>query len=95
MAQEQMSPELPLVTVDELIAERKEFTPAAAQKDTSDQIAGILNRARYAKFAAAVDTSIFATAPQTLFGMDSKSSAESIAPATDQFRSPPPEIEEI
>jgi len=95
MGRDQMSPELPFVTVDELIAERQEFTPAAAQKDTSDQIAGILNRARYAKSAAGVDTSIFATSPQTLFGMDSKSSAELSAPATDQFRSPLPEIEEI
>jgi hypothetical protein len=95
MERDQMSPELPFVTVDELIAERQEFTPAAAQKDTSDQIAGILNRARYAKSAAGVDTSIFATSPQTLFGMDSKSSAELSAPATDQFRSLPPEIEEI
>jgi ATPase family associated with various cellular activities (AAA) len=95
MARSQMSPELPTVTVDELIAERKEFTPAAAQKYTSDQIAGILNRAHYAKSAAGDDTSIFATPPQTLFGMDSNSSAQSITPAKHQFRPPPPQFEEV
>jgi len=95
MARSQMSPELPTVTVDELISERQQFTPATAQKETSDQIVGILNRARYAKPAAGVDTSIFATSPQTLLGMDSNQSVEAIAPAAHQFRVIPPEIEEI
>jgi SpoVK/Ycf46/Vps4 family AAA+-type ATPase len=95
MARSQMSPELPTVTVDELISERQQFTPATAQKETSDQIVGILNRARYAKPAAGVDTSIFATSPQTLLGMDGTQNGEAIAPTAHQFRVIPPEIEEI
>jgi ATPase family associated with various cellular activities (AAA) len=97
MARSQMSAELPLVTLDELLSERQQFTPAAAQKETSDQIVGILNRARYAKPAAGVDTSIFATAPQTLLGMDEAQPIE-LKPVASAVRSPriiPPAIEEI
>jgi hypothetical protein len=95
MAQAQMSAELPIVIVDELVMERQQFTPAAAQKETSDQIVGILNRAHYAKPAAGIDTSIFATAPQKLLGMDDNQNSHAVAPVV---RSPgfiPPEVEEI
>jgi predicted AAA+ superfamily ATPase len=95
MVQSQISPDLPTVTVEELISERQQFTPATAQKETSDQIVGILNRARYAKPAAGVDTSIFATSPQTLLGMNGTQNGEAIAPTAHQLRVTPPEIEEI
>lgn len=63
-------PERPTVTVEELIEERQAFTPASAQRDISDAIAGILNRADYAKPVQGEDTSIFATPPETLMGVD-------------------------
>jgi MoxR-like ATPase len=93
MGRSQFIAELPIVTVEDLIAERQQFTPAAAQKETSDQIVGILNRARYAKPAAGKDTSIFATAPQKLLGIDESPNGHVVT-----ARSPgliPPEVEEI
>jgi ATPase family associated with various cellular activities (AAA) len=91
----QMSAELPIVTVDELISERQQFTPSAAQKETSDQIVGILNRARYAQPAAGKDTSIFATAPQKLLGMDENQNGQVVASGVRSPRFLPPEVEEI
>lgn len=61
---------LPSVSIEELIEERAHFTPASAQRDISEQIAGILNRADYAKPVSGADRSIFATAPQKLMGVD-------------------------
>jgi ATPase family associated with various cellular activities (AAA) len=91
----QMSAELPTVTMDELVAERQQFTPAAAQKETSDQIVGILNRARYAKPAAGKDTSIFATAPQKLLGIDENQNGQVAVSGVRSPRFLPPEVEEI
>ena len=61
---------LPSVTVQELIAERKHFTPVSLQRDISEQIAGILNRADNAKPVSGPDRSIFAISPQKLMGVD-------------------------
>ena len=61
---------LPSVSVQELIAERKHFTPASLQRDISEQIAGILNRADNAKPVSGPDRSIFAIASQKLMGVD-------------------------
>jgi MoxR-like ATPase len=93
MARSPFSAELPIVTIEELMAERQQFTPAAAQKETSDQIVGILNRARYAKPAAGKDTSIFATAPQKLLGIDESPNGHVVTTRSPGFI--PPEVEEI
>ena len=61
---------LPRVSVQELIAERRHFTPASQQRDISEQIAGILNRADYAQPVSGPDRSIFAQSPQKLLGVD-------------------------
>jgi hypothetical protein len=73
-------PELPTVTLEDLVAERQEFTPASNQQSISDQLAAILNKARYAKPVAGKDTSIFASPPQKLLGMDEHSRVQSIVP---------------
>jgi ATPase family associated with various cellular activities (AAA) len=73
-------PELPTVTLEDLVAERQEFTPASNQQSISDQLAAILNKARYAKPVAGKDTSIFASPPQKLLGMDENSRVQPIVP---------------
>lgn len=63
------SSDLPWVSVEDLVAERQNFTPASAQSDISDQIAGILRKAKDAKPVSGKDTSVFATPPQKLLGL--------------------------
>jgi hypothetical protein len=87
-------PELPTVTLEDLVAERQEFTPASNQQSISDQLAAILNKARYAKPVAGKDTSIFASPAQKLLGMDENARVQSVVPPriTRRIR---PVIEEI
>lgn len=60
----------PLLRLESLIEERETFTPAASQRDISDQIAAIQNRADYAIPVAGPDTSPFAVPDQSLMGID-------------------------
>jgi SpoVK/Ycf46/Vps4 family AAA+-type ATPase len=87
-------PELPTVMLEDLVAERQEFTPASNQQSISDQLAAILNKARYAKPVAGRDTSIFASPPQKLLGMDEQARVQTVAPPR-IIRRICPAIEEI
>jgi hypothetical protein len=87
-------PELPWITLEDLVAERQDFTPASNQQAISDQLAAILNKARYAKPVAGKDTSIFASPPQKLLGMDEPSRSEPVVTPRFQRRIRPA-IEEI
>jgi ATP-dependent 26S proteasome regulatory subunit len=80
MAQPEFQAGFPLVTLEALLDERQRFTPAIAQKTTSDQVVGILNKAKYAKSASGEDTSIFATTPQHLLGIDENAGKKEAAP---------------
>lgn len=62
--------ELPELDLDSLLQERQNFTPAASQRDTSNNIADILNRADYAIPASGPDQSRFAVNPESLMGID-------------------------
>ncbi len=62
--------EKPELTLAELLEERQNFIPDSSKRDISDTIAGILNKADYAKPVQGEDTSIFAEPPQTLMGLD-------------------------
>ncbi len=89
---------LPSVSIQELIEERGHFTPASAQRDISEQIAGILNRADYAKPVSGADRSIFATAPQKLMGVDEAALRQEQVAVEDQglrLKRSRPAIEEI
>lgn len=62
----------PVVQLEALIEERKQFVPAIVQREISNQIADILNKADYAKPVSSPDDSVFARPPQTLMGIDDK-----------------------
>lgn len=89
---------LPRVDLSDLMAERQEFMPATEQRDISNQIAAILNKADYAKPVSSRDQSIFARPSQTLMGIDEEAlKAHTIAASTlpiTRMRSRPA-IEEI
>jgi hypothetical protein len=73
---------LPIATLEDLVAERQEFVPATAQRDISNQIAAILNKADYAKPVASPDTSIFARPAQPLMGIDEKAERQAAVATT-------------
>lgn len=70
MHQGTFRPEKPLLHLESLLEERQTFTPAASQRDISDQIAAIINRADYAIPVSGPDTSPFAVPEQSLMGID-------------------------
>ena len=63
-------PNKPRLQLESLLEERQTFTPAATQRDISDQIAAIANRADYAIPVSGPDTSRFAVPEQSLMGID-------------------------
>lgn len=69
-AADSFNPGKPQLQLESLIEERQTFTPAASQRDISDQIAAILNRADYAIPVSGPDTSPFAVPDQALMGID-------------------------
>ena len=70
MRQGNFRPEKPQLELESLLAERQTFTPAATQRDISDQIAAIENRADYAIPVSGPDISPFAVPEQSLMGID-------------------------
>lgn len=60
------------ISRDEIIEERQNFIPDAQKRDISDAIAGILNKADYAKPVQGEDDSVFARPPQNLLGIDER-----------------------
>ncbi len=70
MRQGNIRPEKPRLELESLLAERQTFTPVATQRDISDQIAAIENRADYAIPVSGPDTSPFAVPDQSLMGID-------------------------
>jgi hypothetical protein len=70
MMQGHFCPDKPQVQLESLLEERQTFTPVATQRDISDQIAAIENRADYAIPVAGPDRSPFAVPEQSLMGID-------------------------
>ena len=91
--------EKPKLTLAELLEERQNFIPDSSKRDISDTIAGILNKADYAKPVQGEDTSIFAEPPQTLMGIDSskigKKGDRRKSPTPPLINRPLPAVEEI
>lgn len=88
-------PQLPQLAIEDLIEERKDFTPASSQQSVSDQIAAILNKARYAKPVAGKDRSIFSTPPQNFLGLDETARPEEKRYPLLSVRRTCPTVEEI
>jgi hypothetical protein len=65
-------PGKPEISREEIIEERQNFIPDAQKRDISDAIAGILNKADYAKPVQGEDNSVFARPPQNLLGIDER-----------------------
>jgi SpoVK/Ycf46/Vps4 family AAA+-type ATPase len=78
----------PVLTLESLIEERQTFTPAATQRDISDQIAAIQNRADYAIPVSGPDTSPFAVPDQSLMGIDEEAVRQSQQPDPDPHARP-------
>lgn len=70
MQAESFTPAKPYLALESLIEERRNFAPASTQRDISDQIAGIQNRADYAIPVSGPDTSPFAVNPEALMGIN-------------------------
>jgi len=86
----------PTLTLEELLEERRNFTPDSEKRDVSDAIAGILNKADYAQSVQGPDTSIFADPPSNLFGLDDASATDDGAGERKPLlQTPMPEVEEI
>ncbi|MBD1853419.1 AAA family ATPase [Cyanobacteria bacterium FACHB-502] len=73
--------DLPIAQLQDLVIEREQFVPATAQRDISNQIAAILNKADYAKPVSSADTSIFARPPQQLMGIDENAARTATTPS--------------